>query len=180
MGGTVYTHYGVRVVYQFIEFDGQFEKTLQEKGVKYTYLPVSPGNEIRNNVVKYNIDGIKKYAVIVDTHCCITEEIPEDGDWYGLFEDVRDQFMGEEPRKMPSKARQVLIEAEEWAREEKQKQEEDPILALLSADKVSRRDIMHKCRLLGYDADAFALMPHDDIDPEFWVALMGEFKKCRY
>lgn len=117
---TEYTHYGAKIEYQHIEFDGQFEKELQKKGIDFTYLPVSPDNEIRNNVIKYSIDNIKKYALMVDSHCFITEEVPEDGNWYGIYEDVRDQFRGEEPRKMPSKARQVLDKAEELAREEKQ------------------------------------------------------------
>lgn len=177
---TELTHYGIKVVHQFIEFDGQFERALKGKGIEYTYLPVSPGGELRNNVIKYSFDGIRKYAVLIDDHCCIVEDIPEDGDWYGLFEDIRDQLNGYEPWKVESKARQVLIKAEELAREEKQKEEENPLLALLAADKVTTQDIMRHCRILGYDSDAFALMPHDDVDSEFWNRLMGEFEKCKY
>ena len=61
---TELTHYGAKVIHQFIEFDGQFEKTLQKKGIEYAYLPVSPGGELQNNVIKYNIDGIKKICRI--------------------------------------------------------------------------------------------------------------------
>lgn len=128
---TELTHYGAKVIHQFIELDGQFEKALQKKGIEYTYLPVSPGGELQNNVIKYNIDGTKKYAVLIDDHCCITEDVPEDGDWYGLFEDIRDQINGHEPRKAESKAHQVLVRAEEYARKEKQKEEENPLLAFL-------------------------------------------------
>lgn len=177
---TELTHYGAKVIHQFIELNGQFEKALQKKEIEYTYLPVSPGGELRNNVIKYNIDGTKKYAVLIDDHCCITEDVPEDGDWYGLFEDIRDQINGHEPRKAESKAHQVLVRAEEYAREEKQKEEENPLLALLAADKVTTHDIMRNYRLLGYNSNAFALMSHDDIDPEFWNKLMEEFGKCKY
>lgn len=75
---------------------------------------------------------------------------------------------------------QVLVRAEEYAREEKQKEEENPLLALLAADKVTTHDIMRNCRLLGYNSNTFALMSHDDIDPEFWNKLMEEFSKCKY
>ena len=91
---TELTHYGAKVIHQFVELDGQFEKALQKKGIEYTYLPVSPGGELRNNVIKYNIDGAKKYAVLIDDHCCITEDVPEDGDWYGLLKILEIKLMG--------------------------------------------------------------------------------------
>lgn len=50
----------------------------------------------------------------------------------------------------------------------------------MATDKVTTHDIMRNCRLLGYNSNTFALMSHDDIDPEFWNKLMEEFSKCKY
>ena len=165
-----FTHYGVEVMHQYIELEFQFEDALTEKGIEYTYLPISPNNDIRNNVVKYFIDGDTKYALLISNHCIITTAVPEDGDWYNLYIDVRDQISGENPQKMKSKARIIIEEAEKWAKEELIDKKD--ITSFLKNPTV--HDIGNKCVALGYDPESLLKMPHEDIANEYLEELIKE------
>lgn len=165
-----FTHYGVEVTHQYTELQFQFENALEKSGIGYTYLPVSPNNDIHNNVVKYLIDGITKYAILINDHCIITTETPEDGDWYNLYIDVKDQINGEEPQKMKSKARIIIEEAEKWVREELI--DKNDIMSFLKTPTV--HDIGVKCAALGYEPERLLKMPHEDISDEYLEELIKE------
>lgn len=165
-----FTHYGTEVIHQYIEFEFQFEDALTEKGIEYTYLPINPNNDTRNNVVKYFIDGDVKYALLIDDHCIITTVVPEDGDWYNLYIDIRDQINGEEPQKMKSKARIIIEEAEKWAKEELI--DKNDIMSFLKTP--TAHDIGIKCVALGYEPERLLKMPHKDIPDEYLEELIKE------
>ena len=165
-----FTHYGTEVMHQYIELEFQFEDALTEKGIEYTYLPISPNNDIRNNVVKYFIDGDAKYALLIDDHCIITTAVPEDGDWYNLYIDIRDQINGEEPQKMKSKARMIIEKAEKWAKEELA--DKNDIMSFLKTP--TTHDIGIKCVALGYEPEKLLKMPHEDISDEYLEELIKE------
>lgn len=165
-----FTHYGVEVMHQYIELEFQFEDTLTEKGIEYTYLPINPNNDIRNNVVKYFIDGDAKYALLINDHCIITTAVPEDGNWYNLYIDIRDQINGEDPQKIKSKARIIIEEAEKWAKEELIDKKD--ITSFLKNPTV--HDIGNKCVALGYDPERLLKMPHEDIANEYLEELIKE------
>lgn len=165
-----FTHYGVEIMHQYIELEFQFEDALTEKGIEYTYLPTNPNNDIRNNVVKYFIDGDAKYALLIDDHCIITTTVPEDGDWYNLYIDIRDQISGEDPQKIKSKARIIIEEAEKRAKEELI--DKNDITSFLKAPTV--HDIGIKCVALGYEPERLLKMPHEDIADEYLEELIKE------
>lgn len=165
-----FTHYGTEVIHQYIELEFQFEDALTEKGIEYTYLPINPNNDTRNNVVKYFIDGDVKYALLIDDHCIITTVVPEDGDWYNLYIDIRDQINGEEPQKMKSKARIIIEEAEKWAKEELI--DKNDIMSFLKTP--TAHDIGIKCVALGYEPERLLKMPHKDILDEYLEELIKE------
>lgn len=165
-----FTHYGVEVMHQYIELEFQFEDALTEKGIEYTYLPINPNNDIRNNVVRYFIDGDAKYALLINNHCIITTAVPEDGDWYNLYIDIRDQISGEDPQKMKSKARIIIEEAEKWAKEELIDKKD--ITSFLKNPTV--HDVGNKCVALGYDPERLLKMPHEDITDEYLKELIKE------
>lgn len=163
-----FTHYGTEVMHQYIELEFQFEDALTKKGIEYTYLPVNPNNDIRNNVVKYFIDGEAKYALLIDNHCIITTSVPEDGDWYNLYIDIRDQINGEDPQKMKSKVCMIIEEAEKWVKEELINKND--ITSFLKTP--TAHDIGIKCVALGYDPERLLKMPHEDITDEYLEELM--------
>ena len=165
-----FTHYGVEVTHQYIELEFQFEDALTKKGIEYTYLPINPNNDIHNNVVKYFIDGDVKYALLIDDHCIITTTVPEDGDWYNLYIDIRDQINGEEPQKMKSKARIIIEEAEKWVKEELA--DKNDIMSFLKTP--TAHDIGIKCVALGYEPERLLKMPHEDIADEYLEELIKE------
>lgn len=165
-----FTHYGVEVIHQYIELEFQFEDALTEKGIEYIYLPINPNNDIRNNVVKYFIDGNAKYALLIGNHCIITTAVPEDGNWYNLYLDVIDQISGEDPQKMKSKARMIIEKAEKWAKEELI--DKNDITSFLKTPIV--HDIGIKCIALGYEPERLLKMPHEDIANEYLEELIKE------
>lgn len=165
-----FTHYGTEVMHQYIELEFQFEDALAEKGIEYTYLPINPNNDTRNNVVKYFIDGDVKYALLIDDHCIITTTVPEDGDWYNLYIDIRDQINGEEPQKTKSKARIIIEEAEKRAKEELI--DKNNIMSFLKTP--TAHDIRVKCIALGYEPERLFKMPHEDIADEYLEELIKE------
>ena len=165
-----FTHYGIEVAHQYVELEFQFEDALVKEGIEYTYLPINPNNDIRNNVVKYFINGSTRYALLIGNHCIITTAVPEDGDWYNLYLDVIDQISGEDPQKMKSKVRIIVEEAEKWAKEELIDKKD--ITSFLKNPTV--HDIGNKCVALGYDPERLLKMPHEDISDEYLEELIKE------
>ena len=165
-----FTHYGTEVMHQYVKLEFQFEDTLTKKGIEYTYLPINPNNDIRNNVVKYFINGDAKYALLIGDHCIITTTVPEDGDWYNLYIDIRDQISGEDPQKIKSKARIIIEEAEKRAKEELI--DKNDITSFLKTPTV--HDIGIKCVALGYEPERLLKMPHEDIADEYLEELIKE------
>lgn len=85
-------------------------------------------------------------------------------------------------KKLPSKALRMISEADDLVIAEKQeeveKDSENYISELLEAAcSVSVQEIALKCLSLGYNAEAFCGMSHEDVVPEFWNELMEELKK---
>lgn len=100
-----YTHYGINVVRQIL--DSPFIITLMQNNVKFIELPL-----IEHQVLKYETNGIKKYALIQPLNIpddyleavYITTAVPDDGNWTSLIYDIDAQHNdGAEPAQMPSR-----------------------------------------------------------------------------
>lgn len=172
-----FKHYGVEVVHQYIDGYRQFENFLESKNAEYRYLPVSPGNDVRNNVLVYTLDGVKKYALLIGSSCIITTEIPEDGDWYNLYCDVRDQMDGEEPYQMKSKVKVILELAEQKAVEDIRraaKTEMEKLMSLLPQDPEPWNVKMY-LSAMGYNIEELLKMDHNDVDEE-WLCTIKNSK----
>lgn len=113
-----FKHYGVEVVAQSIdiEFNDGFESTLKKNGVEYHYLPL-----VEDRVIKYSKDGETRYAFLyypripdeMLEYSFITKEVPDDMNWKNLYEDYKKQSRGEEPMKLPTRAKVLCQKAEE-------------------------------------------------------------------
>lgn len=104
-----FLHYGKEVMFQ--EGENSFRETLKRKGIKYTELPILIP-EIKNSyVLKYEFEGKEKFAYIVparETEKIYTmEQIPDDCNFYKIAIDVMRQSKGEEPMKMPTRAKMI-------------------------------------------------------------------------
>lgn len=173
-----YSHYGVNVFHQYVGEYREFEKFLESNNVKYRCIPVCPNDDARNNVLTYDFNG-RKFALLVGNSCILTTEVPEDGDWYNLYVDVRDQINGEEPQKMKTKARMILELAEknviESARKRKEpKTDEEKLFALLPQN-ADPYDVKMELIFLGYKIDEIMEMDHNDVDEE-WLKEIAESK----
>lgn len=174
-----FKHYGVEVVHQYVDGYRQFEKFLDSKNAKYKYLPVSPDNDVRNNVLVYTLDGVKKYALLIGNSCIITTEIPEDGDWYNLYCDVRDQMDGEEPHQMKSKVKVILELAEQKAVEDIRqaaKTDMEKLMSLLPQDPDPWNTKMY-LSAIGYNIEELLEMDHDDVDEEWLYTIKNSRMK---
>ena len=148
-----YIHYGVDVTYQQL-VDKSFRDDLKKAGIPYTDLPI-----LENDVLTYEYDGKRRYAVIelgnapdaYIENVYITTEIPLDMDWEALLRDCHGQRCKEEPMPLKTKARIICEKAYDIALPETTP--ENVFSAVLPS--------------LGYSADDILEMDHHDISDDF-------------
>lgn len=107
-----FNHNGVEVLCQWIPYY-EFIENLNQHGIKPVELPDMPVNYI---VMRYELDGITKYAVVgkARDQVLLTTKVPEDG-WYNLIKDCNNQANGEKPAKMRSRFSIALEKSEDRA-----------------------------------------------------------------
>ncbi len=120
-----FEHYGVEVMAQSIdiEFNDGFEATLKKNGVEYHYLPL-----VEDRVIKYSKDGETRYAFLyypripdeMLEYSFVTKEVPDDMNWKNIYADYKNQIHGEEPMKLPTRAKVLCQKAEEHLNENKE------------------------------------------------------------
>lgn len=173
-----YSHYGVNVFHQYVGEYREFEKFLESKNVKYRYIPVCPNDDVRNNVLTYDFNG-RKFALLVGNSCILTTEVPEDGDWYNLYCDVRDQMDGEESYQMKSKVKVILELAEQKAVEDIRqaaKTDMEKLMSLLPQDP-DPWNIKMYLSAMGYNIEELLEMDHDDVDEEWLYTIKNSRMK---
>lgn len=101
-----FLHYGKEIIP--LEVDGSFRKTLKSKGVDFTELPIIVPKIKNSYVIKYEVEGKKKFAYVVPAieweKVYVMEEIPDDCDFYKIVMDESGQSRGEEPLKLKTRA----------------------------------------------------------------------------
>lgn len=161
-----FKHYGKSVYKQVT--GKEFRDVLRNSNIQYIDLPL-----IDVDVVKYEKDGITKYAVLRELvvpedyleAVYTTEFIPEDCDWKKLIEDVDAQEHGEDPALMPTKLRVIIDMAENIAREKS-----DDFMSLMSG--ISTEELGWALISLGYNKDKISTMDASDIDKDLLNNLM--------
>lgn len=163
-----FKHYGKSVYKQVIDKD--FRSVLRDNNIQYIDLPL-----LNVDVIKYEKDGITKYAVIRDLivpeefveAVYITESIPDDCNWESLVEDVDAQEHGEEPALMSTKLKHILDMAENMAREKS----DDDFMSLMSGG-VSTEELGWALISMGYNKDKISTMDTSDVDKSLLNDLM--------
>ncbi len=160
-----YIHYGVDVTYQQL-VDKSFRDDLKKAGIPYTDLPI-----LENDVLTYEYDGKRRYAVIelgnapdaYIENVYITTEIPLDMDWEALLRDCHGQRCKEEPMPLKTKARIICEKAYDIALPETTP--ENVFSAVLP--EADPREFKYALISLGYSADDILEMDHHDISDDF-------------
>lgn len=163
-----FKHYGKSVYKQVT--GKEFRAVLRDNNIQYIDLPL-----IDVDVVKYEKDGITKYAVLRELVVpedylevvYTTEFIPDDCDWEKLIEDVDRQERGEEPAIMPTKLKLILDMAENMAREKS----DDDFMSMMS-EGVSTEELGWALISLGYNKDKISTMDASDVDKDLLDNLM--------
>lgn len=153
-------HYDAEVIMQTTEDD--FTDTLKQKGISYSILPI-----VDLKVVRYHKDGRYKYAVIEKNSVYITETIPEDMSWRNLVNDCNAQKNGEEPERLPTRARILYDKVVEHLKsvhtKEMDMKKDDAFLDWLDWEPTGR-DI--DCALMTFGSSLKELLKEDHYDTE--------------
>ena len=159
-------HYGRDVwVQTFTEKNWVAE--LKKSGLEWTVLPY-----LEHEVYKYIKDGKERYALIYYPdvpdealqEVYIIEKIPDDLSWDNIIEDYRWQRRGEEPMKLPSRARLLYDEAVHRAYEWEKENNKDFAKSFWrrSAGYVDPKEFRLALMSLGTNIDELKEMDHSD------------------
>lgn len=158
-----YMHYGIEVVYQTT--DRSFKQYLKDNNIEYIDLPII------ENVIKYDKNGISKYACIVECgiedyeeRIYITEQVPLDMNWQNLINDIDSQINGEDPARMETKAHMLcrLVEDIIW----KSGNDDFSLDDMSAQDEIDPLDFRLTLRTLGYEVEELLEMDCSDVDTE--------------
>lgn len=161
-----FKHYGKDVwVQTFTEtnwIDG-----LKKNGFEYVALP-----DIEHEIYKYVKDGKERYALIhypdvpeeYWQEIYIIEKIPDDLNWDNIVKDYRWQSRGDEPMKLPTRARLLYDEADhrayEWEKEENPERFTD--WRNLQAGHIDPKQFRLALMSLGTSLEELKEMDHED------------------
>lgn len=162
-------HYGKEVIYQCLQ-DESFRDYLKLNNIDYVDLPI-----LENDVLTYVKDGVQKYACIEQgiapdsyiEHVYLTENIPIDLSWNNLIADCKDQYHGEAPMPLKTKAKAILEKASKLAAENKSKE-----FDWFGDSEVTTEEIKRTLGAMGYYIGDILSMDHHDVDDDFLNTLL--------
>lgn len=172
-----YLHYGQEVI--FTTNTKEYEIILAGNGVSFESLPILSKDW---RALKYN----DKYAVC-QTHntldglwenVFVFTRMPDDLCLDTLIQDVLGQKEGAEPLKMRSKAKKLIAEAEVVTQEQYANADITEELMMDPKEKYSRSledTAFYIQSNYAYSRKYFELLPHEDVDAEYWHDLIEKF-----
>lgn len=133
--GHVNEHYGIQIgsnsMGEYYAFDN-YIKLLENEGIPFNVLPLC--QFLYNDpieMIEYESKRGKVYCVTYRNRYYCMRELPFDGDYPSLIEDIDNQINNDrEPKKMVSKFRKVLDDAYERARHMELSEEEKKLLII--------------------------------------------------